>query len=80
MHLSYHDGLNLVAIQPPQLPAHCRNGIYICCNSGGVGHNGSCGLHLWVWGAPDPIPHHNVLLAAIHRDVPHCNGQGSHEA
>jgi hypothetical protein len=77
MKLKAWNGLELVDIQPPDLKNHCREGVYICC----LNHNhngGDCGYHLWVWCKPDPIPHHNILLNAIKKDVPHVNGNGAH--
>ena len=77
MHFQAWNGTQLVNIYPPQLQGHCRNGIYICC-SGDQGHGGECGLHLWIWRGPDPIPHHDVLMQTIRHDVPHVNGNGTH--
>ena len=82
MHFSISQGGTLVSIQPPELAANCRNGIYVCCNGGGNhgngNHGGECGYHLWYWLKPAPIPHHNYLMQDMRETIPHINGNGSH--
>jgi hypothetical protein len=71
MKLYVWDGLQLQTIQPPQMPAHARAGVYVDCQP--QGQTEQC-LHLWAYGGPDPVPPHHTLLKQIRENVPHVNG------
>ena len=79
MHYKHVSNGALEPFSQNELADHCRDGVYVCCNSAGEGHGGDCGLHLWIWKGPDPIPHHHYLKQLIKKEVPHCNGNGAHE-